>query len=58
MLGPDVADDGLDSRMTLHLAPDTRRDPVDFPEIQTLSRFGWLWPRYLCRRGCGEPPRR
>ncbi|MDA9497743.1 hypothetical protein XI05_09640 [Bradyrhizobium sp. CCBAU 11357] len=29
MLGLDVADDGLDSRTTLHLAPDGSRDAAD-----------------------------
>ena len=31
VLGLDVADDGLDSRTTLHLAPDGSRDAADLP---------------------------
>jgi hypothetical protein len=31
VLGLDVADDGLDSRTTLHLAPDGGRDAADLP---------------------------
>src|ERR1700752_2045150 len=31
VLGLDVADDGLDSRTTLHLAPDGSRDSADLP---------------------------
>jgi hypothetical protein len=49
VLSLDVADDGLDSRTTLHLATGGSRDAVTrrtCREIQTLSRCGWLWPRY------------
>src|SRR6476620_8705638 len=31
VLGLDVADDGLDGRTTLHLAPDGSRDAADLP---------------------------
>src|SRR5690349_21210277 len=31
VLGLDVADDGLDSRTTFHLAPDGSRDSADLP---------------------------
>jgi hypothetical protein len=45
VLGLGVADDGLDSRATLHLATDGSRDPADLARGPDPEPMRWLWPR-------------
>ena len=41
----EMADDGLDGGPAAHFAADGFGDLADLALIQTLNRWGWLWPR-------------